>query len=84
MGRKLCYFHKEGGVELDFLIRYKGECYPVECKARGGNAKSLQTVMKHPEHYHIHKAIKLGDYQIGRNGNVLTLPFYLAFLLTDV
>ena len=22
MGRKLYYYHKEGGVELDFLIRY--------------------------------------------------------------
>ena len=34
---------------LDFLIRYKGECMPLECKAKTGNAKSLQTVLKHPE-----------------------------------
>ena len=33
MGRKLYYFQKEGGLELDFLIRYRGECCPVECKA---------------------------------------------------
>ena len=31
MGRKLYYFQKEGGLELDFLIRYRGECCPVEC-----------------------------------------------------
>ena len=49
MGRKLFYFQKEGGLELDFLIRYKGECMPLECKAKTGNAKSLQTVLKHPE-----------------------------------
>ncbi len=35
--------------KLDFLIRYKGECMPLECKAKTGNAKSLQTVLKHPE-----------------------------------
>ena len=84
MGRKLYYFQKDGGLELDFLIRYKGECCPLECKARSGNAKSIQTVLKHPEHYHIMKALKFGDYNIGRNGQLLTLPFYMMFLITDV
>ena len=84
MGRKLYYFQKDGGLELDFLIRYKGECCPLECKARSGNAKSIQTVLKHPEHYHIMKALKFGDYNIGRNGQLLTLPFYMMFLITEV
>lgn len=84
MGRKLFYFQKEGGLELDFLIRYKGECVPLECKARTGNAKSLQTVLKHPEHYHVFHALKVGDYNVGRSGPLLTLPFYMAFLLTEV
>ena len=84
MGRKLYYFQKDGGLELDFLIRYKGECCPLECKARSGNSKSLQTVLKNPEHYHIYHAIKIGDYNVGRSGPVLTLPAYMAFLLTDL
>lgn len=83
MGRKLYYFHKEGGLELDFVIRYHGKCTPVECKARSGNAKSLQTVLKHPEHFHVEQAIKLGDYNIGRNGTLLTIPLYMAFLLSE-
>lgn len=84
MGRKLYYFQKDGGLELDFLIRYKGECYPLECKAQSGNAKSMQTVLKHPEHYHIKQALKIGNYNVGRNGQLLTLPFYMLFLLTEV
>lgn len=84
MGRKLYYYQKEGGLELDFLIRYKGECCPLECKARSGNAKSMQTVLKHPEHYHVLHALKVGDYNVGRSGPLLTLPFYMAFLLTEV
>ncbi|MBR6432685.1 MAG: DUF4143 domain-containing protein, partial [Muribaculaceae bacterium] len=84
MGRKLYYFHKDGGVEIDFLIRYKGLCTPVECKASTGNAKSLRTILKHPEKYHVTSAIKLGDYNIGRKEGVLTLPLYLAFLLIEV
>ena len=84
MGRKLYYYHKDGGVELDFLMRYKGECTPVECKATTGNAKSMRTVLKHPEKYHVTSAIKLGNYNIGRSDNLLTLPMYMAFLLTEV
>jgi len=84
MGRKLYYYHKDGGVELDFLIRYKGECVPVESKATTGNAKSMRTVLKHPEKYHITSAIKIGDYNIGRTDQLLTIPTYMAFLLTEV
>jgi hypothetical protein len=83
MGRKLYYFHKDGGLELDFLIRYKGKCTPVECKATTGNAKSMRTVLKHPEKYHITNALKLGNYNIGRKDQLLTLPLYMAFLITD-
>ena len=84
MGRKLYYFHKDGGVELDFLMRYKGKCTPVECKASTGNAKSMRTVLNHPEKYHVTSAIKLGDYHLRRNEELLTLPLYVAFLLTEV
>ena len=84
MGRRLYYFHKDGGVELDFLMRYRGRCTPVECKAVTGNAKSLRTVLNNPEKYHVCQAIKLGDYQVGRSDSLLTLPMYMAFLLTEV
>ena len=84
MGRKLYYFHKDSGLEIDFLMRYKGECVLVECKARTGNAKSMRTVLAHPEKYHVSHAIKIGDYNVGRDGPLLTIPFYMAFLLTEV
>ena len=84
MGRKLYYFHKDGGLELDFLMRYMGKCTPVECKATTGNAKSMRTVLKHPEKYHVENALKLGDYNVGRKDQLLTLPLYMAFLLTEV
>ena len=83
MGRKLYYYHKDSGVELDFVMRYQGKCTPVECKAQTGNAKSLKTVLKNTEKYHVEQAIKLGDYNIGRNGAILTLPLYMGFLLTQ-
>ena len=84
MSRKLYYFHKNAGIELDFLMRYKGKCVPIECKARNGNAKSMRTVLSHPEKYRVETAIKLGDYNVGLKDNLLTLPLYMTFLLTEV
>ncbi|MGN1276813.1 MAG: ATP-binding protein [Floccifex sp.] len=84
MGRKLYYFHKDSGLEIDFLIRYKGECTLVEVKASTGNTKSTKTILKNREKYHVNRAIKLGNYNIGRTDQILTLPLYMAFLLTEV
>ena len=84
MGRRLYYYHKDSGMEVDFVIRYKGECVPVEVKAMSGNVKSTKTILHHPEKYHVYHAIKLGDYNVGRNGQILTLPLYMAFLLRSV
>ena len=81
MGRRLYYYHKDSGLEIDFVTRYKGECTLVEVKAVSGNAKSLKTVLADSERYNIHSAIKLGDYNVGRSGVVLTLPLYMTFLL---
>ena len=83
MGRRLYYFHKDSGLEVDFVIRYKGQCTLVEVKASTGNTKSTTTILRHPEKYHVSNAIKLGDYNIGRNQQLLTLPLYMAFLLRE-
>lgn len=84
MGRKLYYFHKDSGLEVDFVIRYRGECTLVEVKAATGNTKSTKTILRHPEKYHVYHAIKLGDYNVGRTEQILTLPLYMAFLLTEL
>ncbi len=84
MRRKLYYFRKDTGLEVDFVIRYQGECVLVEVKAKDGNTKSTKTILAHPEKYHVRRAIKLGDYNVGRNGALLTLPMYMAFLLRQV
>jgi Predicted ATPase (AAA+ superfamily) len=80
-GQSLYYLQKDSGMELDFLIRYKGECVPVEVKAKTAQAKSIATVRKHPEKYGVKHFIKFGDYNIGCDGDLLTLPTYMQFLL---
>ena len=84
MGRRLFYFRKESGLEIDFIIRYRGKCTLVECKATTGNTKSSKTLLQHPEKYHVDQLLKFGDYNIGRVGQMLTLPSYMAFLITEI
>lgn len=81
MKRKLYYFRKDSGLEVDFVIRYKGECVLVEVKAKDGNTKSTKTILANPDKYHVFHAIKLGDYNVGRSNQLLTIPLYMAFLL---
>lgn len=83
MRSPLFYFRKESRLEVDFVMRYKGSAVLLEVKATTGNVKSAKTILKHPEKYHVNSAIKLGDYNIGQQGQILTLPLYIGFLLTQ-
>ena len=83
MGRKLYYYRKDSGLEIDFVIRYHSECVLVEVKASTGNTKSTKTILQHPDKYHVYQAIKLGDYNIGEKDGILTLSVYMAFLLKE-
>lgn len=83
MGRKLYYYHKDSGIEIDFVTRYKGGATLIEVKATTGNTKSAKTILAHPEKYHVAGCIKLGDYNVGRNERILTIPLYMGFLLRE-
>ena len=84
MGRKLYYFRKDSGLEIDFVIKYKGKATLVEVKAKNGNAKSMKQVLANPDRYHVEQAIKLADVNVRRRGQVLALPLYMGAFLSEV
>ncbi len=75
------YFAKETGLKIDFVISYKEFSTLLEVKAKAGNTKASKTVMAHQEHYGKTKLIKIGDYNITENRDVVTMPTYLTFVL---
>ncbi len=75
------YFAKESGLEIDFVIAYEGYATLIEAKTKTGNTKSSKTVMSHPEHYGHTKLIKIGDYNVSQEGDIITIPHYLTFAL---
>ena len=83
-GIRTFYFAKESGLEIDFVISFTGEAYLVEAKAKTGNTKSSKTVMNHPEHYGATKLLKIGDYNISEEGDIITIPHYLTFIIGKI
>lgn len=82
-GQGLYYFRKDSGLEIDFLVRLSGECVLIEVKANTGKAKSVNTILKNKGAYHVNRAIKFGRYNVGREGEILTIPLYMGFLIKD-
>lgn len=82
-GMKLYYFRKDSGLEIDFVIRYHGQATLMEVKATNGNTKSTKAVLAKPDKYHVKHALKLGDFNISRNGAILNLPLYMGSFLNQ-
>ena len=79
--KNLYYFHKDSGLEIDFISVIDDLTTLIEVKAKNGNSKSAKTVLANKEKYKADQLIKFGEYNIGKNGNIITLPYYLVFLI---
>ena len=78
--RKLYYFHKDSGLEIDFVSKVKNEISLIEVKATTGNTKSANTVLKNPQ-YDVDICYKLSENNIGVVDNRITIPYYMSIFL---
>lgn len=83
MERKLYYFRKDSGLEVDFVIEHERETALVEVKARSGHAKSSSTILSNYPRYKVRKCIKFSESNIGEIDGIFSVPYYLAFLLEE-
>lgn len=80
--RNLYYYHKDSGLEIDFVIEYQGDVTLIEVKAKDGRTKSANVVISNKEKYpNVKRLIRIKDTNINENSKILTIPQYLAFLL---
>lgn len=81
-GFSLYYYKKEDStLEEDFFIRTSSLLVPVEVKAVNGRAKSLRMLIKNERYADIRIGIKLTGSNIGYENNILSFPYFCAFLL---
>ena len=79
-GRKLFYFRKESGLEIDFVENVGGELAIIEVKATTGRSKSAKTVLSN-DNYAAKVCYKLSENNIGVADKMVTLPYYMAMFL---
>lgn len=81
LGKKLYFYSKTSGLEIDFFEIINNELTLVEVKSTNGNSKSLKEVLNNKKYNNVSKAVKLIDGNIGYINNIYTIPLYMAFLL---
>jgi len=79
-GRKLFYFRKDSGLEIDFVENVGGELAIIEVKATTGRSKSAKTVLN-SDKYDANIGYKLSENNIGVADKMVTLPYYMAMFL---
>lgn len=75
------YRNPSATLEMDFFVRDANSLIPVEVKAKNGSTKSLNALIANEDYPDISYGIKLCDANIGWNGNFVTFPYALTFLL---
>ena len=81
MHKKLYYFSKPSGLEIDFVTINNEVLTAIEVKARGSKAKSLLEVLTNKEKYNVEANYKLIDGNVSYNGIIRTVPLYMASLI---
>lgn len=80
---KLYYFHKDSGLEIDFIQKFKSKPTLIEVKAKSGKTKSATFVLNNYEKYHVEQLIKFSSNNIGFKDNIYTFPYYVISLLKN-
>lgn len=81
--RALYYYERNNRLEIDFVTVLSKRITLIEVKPVSGHAKSVRMIMDDP----INEAgscIKLGSYNVGRSGGILTIPHYMAYLVDEL
>ncbi len=81
-GAGLFYYKRQDStLEEDFFMRTNDSLVPIEVKSGNASSKSLKTLIQSEKYTDIKWGIKLADANIGYVNDILTLPYYCAFLL---
>ena len=80
--KKLYYFSKESGLEIDFVTQESEGVVLLEVKAKDGRTKAASEVLNNREKYKdVKRLIRLKDCNVGSTNNIDTFPSYMSFLL---
>ena len=71
---------QDSGLEIDFVSKINNDISLIEVKATTGNTKSAKTVLRNSQ-YDVNICYKLSENNIEVSENIITIPYYMTFLL---
>ena len=81
-GLKLYYWKGKNDAEIEFLIEYNGNIYPMDVKKGKGSLNSLTKYRNHNTNTPAFKISK-NNYGYDTENKILTIPLYSLFLLLN-
>ena len=76
------FIQHETVLIFDFITKIESEITLIKVKAKTGTTKSSKELLTNKEKYkEVNKLIRLKECNIGETDNILSIPYYLAFLL---
>lgn len=78
--KQLHYWTSEGKAELDYLIQYDNDIFPVEVKS--GTSRTKKSLRVYKEKFNPRLAIVLSPANLIHDGNILNCPLYMADYLS--
>lgn len=75
------YRNEKATIEMDFFVRDANSLVPVEVKANDASTPSLNALIKKEVYGDIKYGIKFANKNIGFNGKIYTIPYFMAFML---
>ena len=80
-GVPLYYFERNSKIEVDFVVRHRSQPCAVEVKASANRrSKSMASALAN---HGAQRGVRLSTNNISEQGNILTVPLYLAFLFAQ-
>lgn len=84
LDKKLYYYRKDSGLEIDFITKFNKKVALVEVKAKNGHTKSARIILDNKDKYNVDTLIKLSSQNISSTNNIFNYPYYLtSFVFRD-
>ena len=83
MGRKLFYYRRDSGLEIEFVSPFSNDISLIEAKPKSGTSKAASTLLNDTRCKAKH-LVRITSSNIGYVNNILTIPHYMTFLLNEL
>ncbi|MCD6579466.1 ATP-binding protein [bacterium] len=77
--KELYYWSSGNTAELDLLIEYGSEIYPVEIKS--GKSKAKKSLKVYDERLHPKKMIRISTNNLKEDGRIINIPIYAVSII---